>query len=144
MTGLKYFHQNYKGCWPHRKIRFLCLELKLAWQRAWKGFDDDASSDFAEYLSSVIPAILRERADKARRWNHKVYYNDTDICPEEQYKIINQLADDLFYGKSLNVVEKLHGEDWLSENIHWQEIWYLSGQNMRSALKLLSEHWGWL
>jgi hypothetical protein len=41
-------------------IRYLLLEIKYAWQRVFRGYDDKVSWSFDYYLAKLVPPIIKE------------------------------------------------------------------------------------
>lgn len=56
--GLKGFRKRYQGCSLKYKIKRLYHELRYAWQRVWKGYDDvdvfDCSFRFAARMIPIL------------------------------------------------------------------------------------------
>lgn len=63
--GLKGFKEKYKGCGPIYKIKHLIRELRYAWQRAWRGFDDSdiysMNDNFRERMLNILEVYKRGR-----------------------------------------------------------------------------------
>ena len=151
--------KDLKGCSLKCKITSIRRNLKLAWQRAWKGYDDTDVFDFCFNFEEKIIEILEEY--KSRRiagwWVPEKYQKqikNTELSPgfgyeefsEEQ---INAILDTMiFHFKMTNedyVMEKLYGHtiadapmegDKFKIDYDYKKIGKITKQNREAALKL--------
>ena len=49
-----------KGCRIGHRLRELKWELRYAWQRAWRGYDDTDVFELGYNFTSLMPVLLRE------------------------------------------------------------------------------------
>ena len=58
MIGLREFKKTYKDCSLRYKAKELYWQLKYAWQRAWRGYDDvevfELSGRFTERMLLIL------------------------------------------------------------------------------------------
>ncbi len=157
--GLKDFHKKYKGSRLPYKAKQLCNELKYAFQRAWRGYDDVDVFDFFDNfrertllclkdlkIHSVgvwwVPESL-ENYDKLGHLDtccNKRYFND-----EETKMIIDTMIYHLKMSDESYVARHLHHNDFfenscLGEKAYEKSITYytIARQNKELFMKLFN------
>lgn len=74
MIGLKHFKSKVEGSGLRHKISTLKYELKYAWQRAWRGYDDV----FCFSMDSSFVALYKEAMKDFRNNLHSYPANMTE------------------------------------------------------------------
>lgn len=88
------------------KLRDIKLEIKWAWQRVFRGYDDRIYWGFDYHLTKIIPAIKKFANDYLNNQTHHQVGNQR----ESIYKKTLELIDDY---------EKNHEKDWSdNDNSH--------------------------
>lgn len=59
-VGLGNFQERYRGNRKSYKVSSFLMELKWAWQRAWKGYDDCDAFGFSDRFPKRMALILEE------------------------------------------------------------------------------------
>ena len=130
MTGLKYFNQKYEGCWLHRKLRFFFRELKYAWQRAWKGYDDTALWSFSDAFRDWVIPVLEEKIEIIQDNEECCWLPDTDTKTrcianrEEMQSALESLIINLQMTDIDHVIEQIYGKNWheKGKSLDWEKI----------------------
>ena len=95
--GLKHFKQNYKGASLRFKMKELRWQLKYAWQRAWRGYDDvSVFSTFTQFLEWVVPVLKDMHEHNVGSWpkDHVepgTSFQESFMTFEETQAIISEL-----------------------------------------------------
>lgn len=87
--GLKHFKDKVKGCRLGLVFKELRYELKLAWQRAWRGYDDI----FCWNMDSVFVEVFYKLLDNLIKNGMSHPYQMT---PEEWNNTLIEMRDLLF------------------------------------------------
>ena len=93
MPYLKDFNKNHKGEKLYHKLKYLRRELKYAWQRAWRGYDDIVVwSTFSSFLEWIIPVLKDFERDNIGQWLKPVSEGD-DTDPLESFYTVEEIAE---------------------------------------------------
>lgn len=77
-----------------RQLSDLRLEVKWAWQRAFRGWDDTAIWGMGEYLSEIIVDVLKFHRDKGRVLIfYKSEFGNSDKDIEYNEKKLNEMIE---------------------------------------------------
>lgn len=143
--GLRYYFEKTAGAGIKWRIQAFGLELKYAWQRAWKGYADSDVWDITDTIIGTLPMLLREYRDT----HHTLFIDETtghELTKEETEEVIDQL---IFYLENCDediVYERLFGVDPFKEHVfnkaRWQQANNECQRCKNEAMALLSK-WLW-
>lgn len=144
--GLKGAWSETKGCSLRHRLSMLKLNLRYAWQRAWRGYDDvdvfSMHGNFIEKYSLIlkdfrkshvclfnVPMECRDKSDKD-------YYTD-----EETNAIIDKMIYHLEMMDETNVQRALCGTDHHSPLTFkdWKHISDTTNEHKKEFMKLFSD-----
>ena len=156
-VGLKKRLKLYKGCSIRYKVESLIRELKYAWQRAWRGYDDPEIWNMDAAIRNKL--IVWLRAYKENRyclWWCPDGYDWSQVCekdkwvegynfsPEQMDIIIDTFIFHLLMSDEDYVEKKLYGnnawdDDYVVSNKkrNYKKIFNVRKQNQNAAIKLL-------
>ncbi len=89
MIGLKYLLElmkNYKGCCLTVKTKALKNELKYAWQRAYRGYDDLMAWNIDDGFLQLYGEILKN-------YRNNLHSYLCDINSEEWNKVLDEMIE---------------------------------------------------
>lgn len=148
-----------KGCSFRYKIKRTITNLRYAWQRAWKGFDDTDVFNFSWSFEEKIIEILYEykKIRSAGWWVPKEYQKsiknieylkeaDSYIFTDEQ---VDAILDTMIFHFQMSdedyVMKKLYGYNFYDDEIVSEKIDYdykkiakVRKQNQDAGMKLLT------
>lgn len=114
--GLNGFRDKYKGCSFLYKLKQLRWELRYAWRRAWKGFDDQDIFNLNDQFIDRMIVLLTEY----NKHNISLFVNPESpkgelnyFTEEETREVIEKMIWYLENCKEEVVGERLYGEDWM-------------------------------
>ena len=158
VLGLKGCLKQYKGCAFGYKVKCIYHELKWAWQRAWKGYDNrDVWNLNDRLLDRLIVLLYDYKNNKHCLWWCPEGYDWSNVCEldkhsdkyvfnEEQIDVIIDTL--IFHLKMCNAdyVEKMLFEKNVYDDDYKigcrtekdnRKIWNVRKQNQDAAIKLL-------
>lgn len=154
--GLKGCMKKYKGAALRFKCNRLLYELKLAWQRAWRGYDNRDVWDLSSMLKQRLIATLEDYKKNRHGlwWCPEVYdwtkvakYDeqwDRFVFSEEQMDaILDTLIFHLRMSNADYVEKKLYGNNVYDDGYdfdscrNYQKIAKIRKQNQDAAVRLL-------
>lgn len=99
MIGLREFRKEYKKAKLTYKIKSLWWEIRYAWQRAWRGYDDtevfELSYKFTERMIQILKDFRENNIALFPNPDYKDTVNYTDISLNE--KETNAVIDEMIY-----------------------------------------------
>ena len=139
--GLNGFRDKYKGCRFRYKLRQLRWELRYAWRRAWKGFDDqDIFSLYDQFIDRMI-VLLTEY----NKHNVSLFVDPESpkgelnyFTEEETRQVVEKMIWYFENCKEEVVGERLYGEDWMVKDVKSIYDEMLRCKNI--AFKMLSDY----
>ena len=151
--------KSLKGCSLKYKIKSIRRNLRYAWQRAWRGYDDtdvfDFNSNFNEKIIEILKHLKKYR--EGRWWvpdEYEKIIKGTEYLPVAGKEIFSEDQVDaildtmIFHFKMCDedyVIEKLYGHkiadapminDKFLINYDYKKIGKIIKQNQDAALKL--------
>ena len=147
--GLKYYWKSNKHCSLKWKLKNLRWELRYAWKRAWRGYDDIDIIEMNTMFIERYKAILKEYRknhhglfnvpEEYREFN-KLYFNEeeTDIIIDMMIYHLEMMDEDhvekILYGK--------YDDDYEIKNINmferYKRIYSIMNQNKEAFMKLFN------
>lgn len=123
--GLKGAWKKHQGARLRFRIKEYCWDLRYAWQRAWRGYDNIDVFDLGFITLEKMPILLRE----FKKHNDALFYNlenNTYLTEEETNAIIdhmiflfeNSYDTDICYKRLFGVESH---EDVLADREDWHE-----------------------
>ena len=156
--GLKGCLKDYKGASIRYKIEGILDELKYAWQRAWRGYDDTEVWCIDWAIKAKLIALLQDyKKNRHCLWWCPDGYDWSEVCKQdgwikrycfssEQMDIILdtfifhlQMSDEDFVEKKLfglNVYDDGYKAGCRTSE-DYERIWEIRKQNQNAAIKLL-------
>ena len=142
--GLNGFRDKYKGCKFSYKLKQLRWELRYAWRRAWKGFDDQDIFNLNDQFIDRMIVLLTEYnkhvslfVDPESPKGELKYFTE-----EETRQVVEKMIWYFENCKEEVVGERLYGEDWMdTKDVNVNESIYdemLRCKNI--AFKMLSDY----
>lgn len=141
--GLNGFRDKYKGCRFLYKLKKLRWELRYAWRRAWKGFDDQDIFNLNDQFIDRMIVLLTEYnkhvslfVDPESPKGELKYFTE-----EETHQVVEKMIWYFENCKEEVVGERLYGEDWMVRDVKADESIYdemLRCKNI--AFKMLSDY----
>lgn len=144
--GLNGFRDKYKGCRFLYKLKQLRWELRYAWRRAWKGFDDQDIFNLNYQFIDRMIVLLTEY----NKHVHVSLFVDPEspkgelkyFTEEETRQVVEKMIWYFENCKEEVVGERLYGEDWMDiKDVNVNESIYdemLRCKNI--AFKMLSDY----
>lgn len=142
--GLNRFRDKYKGCKFSYKLKQLRWELRYAWRRAWKGFDDQDIFNLNDQFIDRMIVLLTEY----NKHNISLFVDPKSpkgelkyFTEEETRQVVEQMIWYFENCKQEVVGERLYGEDWFTKDVKVDESIYdemLRCKNI--AFKMLSDY----
>jgi hypothetical protein len=142
--GLNGFRDKYKGCRFLYKLKQLRWELRYAWRRAWKGFDDQDIFNLNDQFIDRMIVLLTEY----NKHNISLFVDPKSpkgelkyFTEEETRQVVEQMIWYFENCKQEVVGERLYGEDWFTKDVKVDESIYdemLRCKNI--AFKMLSDY----
>ena len=137
------FRDKYKGCRFLYKLKQLRWELRYAWRRAWKGFDDQDIFNLNDQFIDRMIVLLTEYN------KHVSLFVDPEsdkgelkyLTEEETRQVVEKIIWYFENCKEEVVGERLYGEDWMVKDVKVDESIYdemLRCKNI--AFKMLSDY----
>ena len=125
--GLNGFRDKYKGCRFLYKLKQLRWELRYAWRRAWKGFDDQDIFNLNDQFIDRMIVLLTEYnthnislfVDPKSPKGELKYFTE-----EETRQVVEQMIWYFENCKQEVVGERLYGEDWITKDVKADESIY--------------------
>lgn len=137
LAALKDFNKNYEGARLRYKLKRLRWELKYAWQRAWRGYDDVAVFEcFDSFLKWIIPVLKDFRKTYSGMWVKDFDEEKQEpICytAEEQDAILDEMIMHF----------EMADEDWYynqKETFEYNEMYDKMEYHKNKALKMFSKY----
>ena len=122
LNTLVNLRRNLKGYGLRGKLRIIKENIKYAWQRAWRGYDDLAIYNYDTWFPAISMEVLKDLyiINKAAWMKPNDEMKDhNDICytyEETQYKIKNIVM-------LLNIINDIDAE---SDKFYWAQNEFLS------------------
>lgn len=124
IIGLKYLPEllkDYKECSLLIKIREIRQELKWAWQRAWKGYDDSFWWGMDENFTVLYKELLKEL-------RNNLYSHPNTMTFEEWEQILDEmicLLDNMSWSMSNEYEIKIKNKNRFFElfSKHFYDLW---------------------
>lgn len=142
--GLNGFRDKYKGCRFLYKLKQLRWELRYAWLRAWKGFDDQDIFNLDDQFIDRMIVLLTEY----NKHNVSLFVDPESpkgelkyFTEEETRQVVEQMIWYFENCKEEVVGERLYGENWMVKDVKVDESIYdemLRCKNI--AFKMLSDY----
>lgn len=142
--GLNGFRDKYKGCKFSYKLKQLRWELRYAWRRAWKGFDDQDIFNLNDQFIDRMIVLLTEY----NKHNISLFVDPKSpkgelkyFTEEETRQVVEQMIWYFENCKQEVVGERLYGEDCMVKDVKVDESIYdemLRCKNI--AFKMLSDY----
>lgn len=135
--ALKDFNKSYEGARFRYKLKRLYWELKYAWQRAWRGYDDTAvfNIDYS-FLNFIVP-VLKDFRNTYCGMRIKDFDEEKQepICytTEEQNAILDEMIMHF----------EMANENWYDEQqetFEYKEQKELMLYHKNKAFEMFSEH----
>lgn len=120
--GLRDYPKRVEGSGIRYKIRELKWQLYYAWQRAWRGYDE-------EDLFAINDKFI-ERNKVVLKWLYENHHSYPGIITEEEWE---QILEKMLY--HLDFME----EDWESENTDFEAEWKSMRYHTSQFFKLYGE-----
>lgn len=142
MIGLREFKTEYRNCSFRYKIKELYWQIKYAWQRAWRGYDDvevfELSGRFTERMLPILKDFRKNNIGlfgNGKRWLSE---NETNqIIDAMIFHLENSDAngwvdlieayDDKYYEdiRTYEMLARLHEKEFLRLFCKWfDSLWY--------------------
>lgn len=138
MKCLKDFNKNFKGYSLWNKIKELFWQIRYAWQRAWRGYDNaDVFNLDVEFTKRMLPILKNFKQDNIGCWYDKI--NNRWMTLEETNSIVQKMID---------LLEHCDENEWLDMNLNLiedkdyeliKEIELKAYKNRKEFLKIFSE-----
>lgn len=139
--GLNGFRDKYKGCKFSYKLKQLRWELRYAWRRAWKGFDDQDIFNLNDQFIDRMIVLLTEY----NKHNISLFVDPKSpkgelkyFTEEETRQVVEQMIWYFENCKQEVVGERLYGEDWITKDVKSIYDEMLRCKNI--AFKMLSDY----
>lgn len=137
--GLRNALKRFPGACLSFRIKDLYWEIRYAWQRAWKGYDDTDIFELGYNFMHRMPTLLKEYKD-----HYNGLFYDTDkgrVLTEEE---MNQLLDEMiFYFENCDeehVYERLYGQEFhYPYGNDWKQVNEEVDRCQKEALRLFSK-----
>lgn len=139
--GLNGFRDKYKGCRFLYKLKQLRWELRYAWRRAWKGFDDQDIFNLYDHFIDRMIVLLTEY----NKHNVSLFVDPESpkgelnyFTEEETRQVVEKMIWYFENCKEEVVGERLYGEDWMVKDVKSIYDEMLRCKNI--AFKMLSDY----
>lgn len=139
--GLNGFRDKYKGCRFLYKLKQLRWELRYAWRRAWKGFDDQDIFNLNDQFIDRMIVLLTEY----NKHNISLFVDPKSpkgelkyFTEEETRQVVEKMIWYFENCKEEVVGERLYGEDWMVKDVKSIYDEMLRCKNI--AFKMLSDY----
>jgi len=142
MTGLRDFKQYYKGLYPWRIPKFLWRELKYAWQRAWKGYDDGALWSFSDAFRNWAIPVLKETIIHLRGSNTDWIVNGKTFSAQEIGSMLENFVDNLQKTDIDFLVMQSYDGD--VDHLDWAEMDRVRKQSQIKTFEFLTQWFNYL
>lgn len=125
-TGLKHLHKKLKGSGFKWKIKEIHYELKYAWQRAWRGYDDVDVWAFRDcYLQRAIPILEDYKENHDCHWWCPDGYDWSKTCEQDDFmercffstEQIDAILDTLIFHL------KMTDEDYVEKHLYGKNVY---------------------
>ena len=121
--GLKDYLHYHLGESLKQYFTTLYWQIRYAWQRAWRGYDDTDVFELAYNFTSRMPVLLRE----FKKHNDTLFCDfdhgeKTDLTKEQTDAVLDEM---IFYFENcefITVYERLGGEQKLNESERINEV----------------------
>lgn len=143
MIGLRDFNKTYKGCSPYYKFLHFLREAKYAWQRAWKGYDDQDVVAFSLGFRDRAIGILEE---KLKVCDETWFLESSQVSSDQVKEIIKTLLDHVKQSSDDYVIEQIYGKDWYEHNpkIDWGKVLSIRRKHIDQMFEMLRKYYLWL
>lgn len=152
MIGLKY-NLKREGRGLRWWLSNICREIKYAWQRAWRGYDDvDVFDLFSHFRDRMIPILKDFKKynvgglvvpEGRVKFIKQGYIDEADKCKlytkEEEHCIFDVMINHLKMMDKDYVIEVLYGQDWYESGvkIDYKKVRKIQNQNKELFFHLL-------
>lgn len=123
---LKGFFKRSEGMSFIPKLNELKYELKYAWQRAWRGYDDADVFGFGDKIIEKITLILEDFIESST-------CHPYDLSPEEWENILKEMLS-YFQNADENYVDENYNFDNILDQYNFMQ------GNLEEGMKLFTKH----
>jgi hypothetical protein len=145
MIGLKEFIKTYRDSSSKYKLKELCWQLRYAWQRAWRGYDDVEVFDLSfKFIERIVPIL------KDYKKNNVALFTDRKtsyiLTEEETDEILDEMIS-LFENSDANTwIEKTNYDSSNKEDLnkiceYEQKAWENKKKGLALFVKWFDNLW---
>lgn len=121
IIGLKYLKQNLKGGSIRFKIDEIKCELKFAWQRAWRGYDNSFWWGMDENFIILYKELLKELRNNLHSRPNSMTFEEWKEIIDEMISLLDNMSWNIGEGHGSNMKNKDRFFELFSK--HFYDLW---------------------